>query len=140
MHTGVLLDFISVPVSIGFTSATSVIIIVSQLKGLLGLKFSSNTFVDNVTKVFKNLPDIRLGDTFLGFVCIVTLLVLRVKIYPVRNSENITHNFALESERCAVGCASWREGTVSQVVEEDFLACVCVQKYLSRHCLLSHCI
>jgi solute carrier family 26 (sodium-independent sulfate anion transporter), member 11 len=80
VHTGVLLDFISVPVSIGFTSATSVIIIVSQLKGLLGLQFSSNTFVDNVAQVFKNLPNIRLGDTFLGFICIVTLLVLRVKI------------------------------------------------------------
>jgi len=77
---GVLLDFISVPVSIGFTSATSVIIIVSQLKGLLGLKFSSNTFVENVAQVFKNLPNVRFGDTLLGFICIAALLLLRVNL------------------------------------------------------------
>ncbi|XP_065341247.1 sodium-independent sulfate anion transporter-like [Cloeon dipterum] len=85
LNLGVLLDFISVPVSIGFTSATSVIIIVSQLKGLLGLKFSSNSFLDNVTKVFKNLPNTRFGDTFLGFSCILALLLLRkIKDLPIK--------------------------------------------------------
>jgi solute carrier family 26 (sodium-independent sulfate anion transporter), member 11 len=76
--TGVLLDFISLPVSIGFTSATSVIIIVSQLKSLLGLKFTSSTFVDNVTQVITNISNLRFGDTCLGLICIATLLVLRV--------------------------------------------------------------
>lgn len=49
---GVLIDFISVPVTVGFTSATSVIIAVSQLKGLLGLQFKSGAFIDTVKKVF----------------------------------------------------------------------------------------
>ena len=67
------------PVSIGFTSATSVIIVVSQLKGLLGLSFSSDSFIDNVRKVVANLPNVQFGDATLGFTCIVVLLLLRVR-------------------------------------------------------------
>lgn len=48
---GVLIDFISVPVTVGFTSATSVIIAVSQLKGLLGLKFKSGGFINTMKMV-----------------------------------------------------------------------------------------
>jgi sodium-independent sulfate anion transporter 11 len=66
------------PVSIGFTSATSVIIIVSQLKGLLGLKFTSDSFIDNISKVVVNVPNIKLMDAALGFSCILILLLLRV--------------------------------------------------------------
>lgn len=49
--SGVLIDFISVPVTVGFTSATSVIIAVSQLKGLLGLQFKSSGFLDTLKQV-----------------------------------------------------------------------------------------
>nr|CAD7409319.1 unnamed protein product [Timema cristinae] len=41
-HRGILVDFISEPVTSGFTTATSLIIIGSQMKGLLGLRFKSN--------------------------------------------------------------------------------------------------
>nr|CAD7395077.1 unnamed protein product [Timema cristinae] len=66
LHLGVLVDFISIPVTVGFTSATSVIIAVSQLKGLLGLSFTSSGFVDNVKKVYQQIGETRLGDTVLG--------------------------------------------------------------------------
>nr|CAD7204291.1 unnamed protein product [Timema douglasi] len=86
LHLGVLVDFISIPVTVGFTSATSVIIAVSQLKGLLGLSFTSSGFVDNVKKVYQQIGETRLGDTVLGGVCIVILLLLRklkdVKLGP----------------------------------------------------------
>ncbi|KAH9633319.1 hypothetical protein HF086_004033 [Spodoptera exigua] len=74
---GVLIDFISVPVTVGFTSATSVIIAVSQLKGLLGLQFKSGGFLDTVRKVITNLPNARLADSTLGISCIVLLLLMR---------------------------------------------------------------
>ncbi|XP_067006365.1 sodium-independent sulfate anion transporter [Anabrus simplex] len=77
LHLGVLIDFISIPVTVGFTSATSVIIACSQLKGLLGLKFTSSGFIDNVKKVVHHLPETRVGDTVLGVVCIIILLLLR---------------------------------------------------------------
>ncbi|KAJ9579480.1 hypothetical protein L9F63_024412, partial [Diploptera punctata] len=77
LHLGVLVDFISIPVTVGFTSATSVIIACSQLKGLLGLKFQANGFLDTITAVFNNIHNTRLWDTVLGFTCIIILLLLR---------------------------------------------------------------
>ncbi|XP_049869042.1 sodium-independent sulfate anion transporter-like [Pectinophora gossypiella] len=77
LHLGVLIDFISVPVTVGFTSATSVIIAVSQLKGLLGLQFKSGGFIDTLKKVIINVPNAKLADSVLGVTCIITLLLLR---------------------------------------------------------------
>ncbi|KPI92998.1 Sodium-independent sulfate anion transporter [Papilio xuthus] len=77
LHLGVLIDFISVPVTVGFTSATSVIIAVSQFKGLLGLQFKSRGFIDTVKKVIVNIPNARLADTALGISCIIILLIMR---------------------------------------------------------------
>ncbi|XP_068631707.1 sodium-independent sulfate anion transporter-like [Battus philenor] len=77
LHLGVLIDFISVPVTVGFTSATSVIIAVSQFKGLLGLQFKSHGFIDTLKKVIMNIPNARLADTALGISCIIILLVMR---------------------------------------------------------------
>ncbi|CAH2106328.1 unnamed protein product [Euphydryas editha] len=77
LHLGVLIDFISVPVTVGFTSATSVIIAVSQLKGLLGLQFKSKGFIDTLKKVFINIPNARPADSALGISCIIILLLMR---------------------------------------------------------------
>ena len=76
--TGVLVDFISIPVTVGFTSATSVIIGTSQLKGLMGLKFDSSGFADNVRKVFSHAGETRIWDLVLGLSCIIILLSFRV--------------------------------------------------------------
>lgn len=75
---GVLIDFISIPVTVGFTSATSVIIAVSQLKGLLGLKFESESFLDCLLKVYQNIDKFNHNDTILGVASIIILLLLRV--------------------------------------------------------------
>ncbi|XP_026750150.2 sodium-independent sulfate anion transporter-like [Galleria mellonella] len=77
LHLGVLIDFISVPVTVGFTSATSVIIAVSQLKGLLGLKFKSGGFLDTIVKVVVNIPNAKVADSVLGLSCIIILLLMR---------------------------------------------------------------
>ena len=77
LRLGVLIDFISIPVTVGFTSATSVIIVVSQLKGLLGLKISSQGFLDTLTKVVRNIHKTSLWDTAMSFSCIAILLMFR---------------------------------------------------------------
>ncbi|XP_044758384.1 sodium-independent sulfate anion transporter-like isoform X2 [Coccinella septempunctata] len=77
LHLGVLIDFISIPVTVGFTSATSVIIATSQLKSLLGLKISSSGFLDTITKVLQNLNKTRYTDCILGVSCILVLMFLR---------------------------------------------------------------
>ncbi|XP_043478598.1 sodium-independent sulfate anion transporter-like [Leptopilina heterotoma] len=77
LRLGVLVDFISVPVTVGFTSATSVIIVVSQLKGLLGLKISSSGFMDTLKAVFQNIGNTSVWDTLMSFSCIIILLLFR---------------------------------------------------------------
>ncbi|GAB1859022.1 Sodium-independent sulfate anion transporter [Camponotus japonicus] len=77
LHLGVLVDFISVPVTVGFTSATSVIIVASQLKGLLGLRISAQGFLDTLTKVVQNINNTNPWDAGMSFSCIVILLLFR---------------------------------------------------------------
>jgi sodium-independent sulfate anion transporter 11 len=76
---GFLVEFVSVPVVAGFTSASAIIIASSQVKGLFGLSYSSEGFVDSWTKLFQSIGSTRLWDTVLGVCCIITLLCLRVR-------------------------------------------------------------
>ena len=79
VDTGFLIDFISAPVTSGFTSAYSIIIIASQLKSLFGLqKFQSKGFIDNISKFIYHIPEIKIWDTILGVFCIICLLILKV--------------------------------------------------------------
>ncbi|KAG5888759.1 hypothetical protein JTB14_021504 [Gonioctena quinquepunctata] len=77
LHLGVLIDFISIPVTVGFTSATSVIIATSQLKSLLGLKIKASLFLDTITEVSQKIHETRMPDLALGISCIVVLMLLR---------------------------------------------------------------
>ncbi|XP_030372598.1 sodium-independent sulfate anion transporter isoform X2 [Scaptodrosophila lebanonensis] len=78
LKLGALVDLISLPVTVGFTSATAVIIGTSQLKGLLGLRGGSGSdFLNTMKSVFGNLHNVRRGDLTLGLVSISVLLLLR---------------------------------------------------------------
>ncbi|XP_036670834.3 sodium-independent sulfate anion transporter isoform X1 [Drosophila suzukii] len=78
LKLGALVDLISLPVTVGFTSATAVIIGTSQLKGLLGLSGGSGSdFINTMRSVFGNLNNVRQGDFTLGLVSIIVLLLLR---------------------------------------------------------------
>ncbi|XP_026464501.1 sodium-independent sulfate anion transporter-like [Ctenocephalides felis] len=77
---GSLVDIISLPISIGFTSATAVIIATSQIKSLLGLKYprgSGDNFGKTLVNIYNNLPNTQLGDSLLGLSSILLLLLLR---------------------------------------------------------------
>jgi solute carrier family 26 (sodium-independent sulfate anion transporter), member 11 len=75
---GFLIDFVSGPVSSGFTSAVALIILSSQVKDIFGIKGGGNTFVEMWRKIIENIDGIRVGDTILGFSCIIILLLMRV--------------------------------------------------------------
>ncbi|EDW30318.1 GL17958 [Drosophila persimilis] len=78
LKLGALVDLISLPVTVGFTSATAVIIGTSQLKGLLGLRGGSGSdFINTMRSVLGNLSQVRRGDVTLGLVSITVLLLLR---------------------------------------------------------------
>ena len=75
------MDFISIPVTNAFTSATSIIIIGAQLKNLLGIKYSSKGFADSIYNLFANIGDSKLGDGLLGLICCVFLLLFKVNYH-----------------------------------------------------------
>lgn len=73
------MDFISLPVTVGFTAAAAFTIASAQIKNFLGLKVkSSNEVVDSWYSVMTNLDKISWPDTLLGCGTIVALLLGRV--------------------------------------------------------------
>lgn len=75
---GFLVDFVSGPVSSGFTSAVALIIVTSQVKDIFGINAKGTTFVDIWRAIFKDIHNIRAWDTALGLTCIAVLLSMRV--------------------------------------------------------------
>lgn len=88
LQLGFLIDFISGPVSVGFTSAAAIIIATSQIKDLLGLNYSASRFVDVWDQLSHHIKDTSKGDAILGISCMVILLLLRkVKDIPIGPSD-----------------------------------------------------
>lgn len=77
LRLGFLVDFISTPVVSGFTSATSFIVIVAQLKHLGGLRFRVRGFLNRLHALWTHVPETNPGDAILGICCITFLLALK---------------------------------------------------------------
>ncbi|XP_026317607.1 sodium-independent sulfate anion transporter-like isoform X2 [Hyposmocoma kahamanoa] len=77
VQLGFLVEFVSLPVVSGFTSAAAITIASSQIKGLLGLKFSAESFLGTWEGVFKHILETRLQDTLLSLVCCITLIGMK---------------------------------------------------------------
>lgn len=80
LQLGFLIDFISGPVSIGFTSAAAIIIATTQIKNVLGLKIAGGSFVVVWEQLFEHITETRVWDTVLGISCMVILFLLRVSL------------------------------------------------------------
>lgn len=77
---GFLLNFISGPVSSGYTSAVSLIILSTQVKDIFGIKAKGTTFVEIWTSIFEHIDATRLNDTVMGISCIFVLLLMRLLV------------------------------------------------------------
>ena len=79
--TGFVIDFISVPVTAGFTSAAAITIASGQVKSIFGLTITNHShvegFIGDWIDVFDNFESARLSDSLLGLICIMILLLLR---------------------------------------------------------------
>ncbi|OQV12725.1 Sodium-independent sulfate anion transporter [Hypsibius exemplaris] len=78
-NLGFLVNFISEPVISAFTSASALVILYGQIKGLIGVKFgdSDDTVIEQTIEYAKSLKNIRGWDTLLGVVCLCVLLLMR---------------------------------------------------------------
>lgn len=74
---GFVVRFISLPVISGFTSSAAIIIAVTQLKSLFGLKHVRRDFVFCIYDTFKYIKETKPWDLTLGCICIVILLILK---------------------------------------------------------------
>lgn len=75
---GFLINFVSGPVSSGFTSAVALMIATSQVKDLFAISVTGTTFLQQWISIFKNIHAASVWDPVLGFICIALLLTLRV--------------------------------------------------------------
>lgn len=83
---GFVIDFVSGPVSSGFTSAVALIIVSTQMKDILGINAKGSTFVSVWKSILAEIHNYSLYDAALGLSCIIILLTLRrmaaIKIGP----------------------------------------------------------
>nr|XP_018916470.1 PREDICTED: sodium-independent sulfate anion transporter-like isoform X1 [Bemisia tabaci] len=99
LHLGFLVEFISLPVTVGFTSAAALTIASSQIKPLFGLSGSSNSFMSSLENLFANYKTFTIGDSALGLVTIIILTAIH-HFKPrapcqeeVTTARKILHNF-----------------------------------------------
>lgn len=77
--SGWVVSFISEPVTIGFTAGASTTIISSQIKNLFGITGNKGSgFIGYWKAVFRDIGTICLGDSVMGVLCFIALLLLRV--------------------------------------------------------------
>lgn len=74
---GFLIDFVSGPVSVGFTSAAAIIIATTQMKDILGLSYPGGDFVIIWEQIFQHISETSINDAALGVGTILVLLLLR---------------------------------------------------------------
>ncbi|XP_049818071.1 sodium-independent sulfate anion transporter-like isoform X2 [Aethina tumida] len=89
LKLGFLVDFISPPITSGFTSASALIIILAQMKHLLGIKIKTHDFLQTVVQVFQKVGETRWPDALLGISCIVFLFAVK-KLSQMRTKNKRT--------------------------------------------------
>ncbi|CAH2105975.1 unnamed protein product [Euphydryas editha] len=117
LQLGFLIDFISGPVSVGFTSAAAIIIATTQVKDILGLSFPGGKFLQVWTGMYEHIGETRLWDTVLGVSCIAVLLILRkvkdIKIGTKDVSESVSKASRMKS---ALSQALWFLSTTRNIL------------------------
>jgi sulfate permease, SulP family len=74
LRLGIVANFISEPVLVGFKAGIGLVIVVDQIPKILGIHFPRGTFVQNVLSTVHNLPKMSLATLAVGFTIIVFLL------------------------------------------------------------------
>ena len=77
LRLGFLTNLLSHPVISGFISASALLIVIGQLKYLLGIESEGDTLIPLITSLYKHLSDINLPTFILSFTSIISLLLIR---------------------------------------------------------------
>ena len=74
LRLGIVANFISEPVLVGFRAGIGLVIVVDQIPKILGIHFARGTFVQNVLSIVHDLPKTSLTTLAVGLTIIVFLL------------------------------------------------------------------
>ncbi len=74
LRLGIVANFISEPVLVGFKAGIGLVIVVDQVPKILGIHFPRGTFVHNVLSTVHNIPKTSLATLAVGLTIIVFLL------------------------------------------------------------------
>jgi SulP family sulfate permease len=74
---GILVNFVSHSVIVGFASGAGILIAISQIRPLLGLQFSSHNVIGTIQSIVLNLPATHLFTAALGIGTMVLIVLLR---------------------------------------------------------------
>ena len=91
-NLGFLIQFISSPVITAFSSAVSIQVITSQVKGFFGIKFKGRGFVQVWVGIFKNIQQINFYDALVGLISMAILYFLKVNIFYYNYIGNVKYS------------------------------------------------
>src|SRR5580765_8061227 len=74
LRLGIVANFISEPVLVGFKAGIGLVIVVDQIPKIVGIHFPRGTFVQNVLSIVEHLPKTSLATLAVGLTVIVLLL------------------------------------------------------------------
>jgi SulP family sulfate permease len=74
---GVLVNFVSYSVIVGFATGAGILIAIRQIKPLLGLEFESHSIIELVTGTFTHLAEINPASAAIGIGTILFLVIAR---------------------------------------------------------------
>lgn len=78
LNLGVLMRFISVPVTTGFTMAAALTVGSGQINNLFGIQSNTNEFLKSWINFFSHIKETRRNDAILGWCTLIFLLFMRV--------------------------------------------------------------
>ncbi|XP_055856699.1 sodium-independent sulfate anion transporter [Episyrphus balteatus] len=74
LQLGFLFEFISMPVIKAFSTATAILVIESQIKVMLGIKYLAAGFIESIRTLSFRLDESNLGDFLMGLSAIIFLV------------------------------------------------------------------
>lgn len=102
LNLGVLVRYISVPVTAGFTLAAALTVGSGQINNLFGIQSKSNEFLSAWINFFGHIQETRRNDAILGCGTLILLLIMRVSQMQA-NKMNLILILRVETE----GSAMW---------------------------------
>ncbi|XP_066259339.1 sodium-independent sulfate anion transporter-like [Euwallacea similis] len=94
LHLGFLIDFISGPVAVAFTSAAAIIVATTQVKDLLGLDHPGDNFMMVWKQIYEHISETSGPDCAMGFISVICLVALKklkdLKFFKKEGQERTT--------------------------------------------------